>query len=199
MKAPIFYLRRPQYLHRLAVRMPGIGMNSGEEGILEALSRSLTRLEAYTEMVDLIPQVGINMVYSKPSAKGVRDVAGLSGRVIESMGAPKVCGEVVFGGSQHLALVVVELVKLEPRLRAAVNIKGRRHVAEALERMGLDVVVLPPARSEGCAVADYINEKRKIHDAYYHPGAFGIEPTTTIVAQNPDTLVETLIELSRLV
>lgn len=179
--------------------MPGIGMNGEGKGVLEALSRSLTRLEAHTEIADLIPQVGINMVYSEPSAKGIRDVAGLSGRVIKSMGEPKVCGEVVFGGSQHLALVVVELVKLEPRLRAAVNIKGRRRVAEALGGMGLDVVVLPPARSEGCAVADYIVEKRKIHDAYYHPGAFGIEPTTTIVAQNPDALVEKLIELSRLV
>ena len=53
------------------------------------------------------------MVYSKPYANSFGDVAGLSGRVVVSLGRPKVCGETIYGGSKHLASVILEAVKLD--------------------------------------------------------------------------------------
>lgn len=169
---------------------------SEERGeVLEALRVALSEFESHKEFASLIPQVGTNMVYAASDAKGNQDVAGLSGRIILSLGAPRVCGEVIYGGSHHLASVALEASRLDSRLRAAVNIKGRHHIAEALKGMDLKVITLPPISSEGCPAADYLREKGENYDAYYHPGAHGIEPTISILAENPGKLLKILVGL----
>jgi predicted fused transcriptional regulator/phosphomethylpyrimidine kinase len=164
--------------------------------ILQALRLAFSWFEEHAEFVDLIPQVGTNMVYARPGAGGLSEVAGLSGRVIQSMGRPRVCGEVVYGGSTHLGSAVLEAQRLDPRLRAAVNIRGRERIAEVLREMGLEVVTLPPVRSDGCPVTDHLREAGEARDAYYHPGAFAVEPTTTILAESPGRLLDILEGLS---
>ncbi len=170
-----------------------------QDEILQALRLALSRFEEHAKFADLIPQVGTNMVYARSGARSLDEVAGLSGRVIQSMGHPRVCGEVVYGGSTYLGSAVLEAQRLDPRLRAAVNIMGRERIAEALREMGLEVVTLPPVGSEGCPVADHLREAGEVHDAYYHPGAFAVEPTTTILAESPGRLVDILEGLSRCV
>ncbi|MDP2900239.1 MAG: hypothetical protein Q8O47_04655, partial [Candidatus Bathyarchaeota archaeon] len=57
---------------------------------------------------------------------------------------------------------------------------------------------LPPESiGEGCPVARFLFSGGKIADAYCHPGAFGIEPTTTILAETPDELLTTIRALLR--
>ncbi len=168
-----------------------------EDDILQALKFTLMRLEEHAEFADLIPQVGTNMVYARPGAESLGEVAGLSGRVIRSLDHPRVCGEVVYGGSTHLGSAVLKALVLDPRLRAAVNIRGQDRIAEALREMGLEVVALPPVRSEGCPVTDHLREAGEVRDAYYHPGAFAVEPTTTIFAETPGRLLDILEGLSR--
>ena len=46
--------------------------------ILHALWLALSRFEENAEFVDLIPQVGTNMVYSRPRVESLGEVAGLS-------------------------------------------------------------------------------------------------------------------------
>lgn len=164
--------------------------------ILQALRLAFSRFEEHAEFADLIPQVGTNMVYARPGARSLDEVAGLSGRVIQSMGRPKVCGEIVYGGSTHLGSAVLEAHRLDPKLRSAVNIRGRERIAEALREMGLVVVILPQVRSEGCPVTDHLREAGEARDAYYHPGAFAVEPTTTILAESPGKLLDILEGLS---
>lgn len=165
--------------------------------VLDPLREALKALEEREEVSGLIPQVGVNMVYARPCAASVGDVAGLSGRVVVSMGRPKVCGEVVYGGSMHLASVVLAALRLNPAVRAAVNIRGGWDIVEALRTMGLRVLVLPPeATGDACPVTTYIREAVELWDAYAHPGAFGIEPTTTLIGETPGHLLETLIELA---
>jgi predicted fused transcriptional regulator/phosphomethylpyrimidine kinase len=173
-------------------------INAGErDEVLEALRLALSRFEEHREFTGLIPEVGTNIVYAREGAESIGDVAGLSGRVIRSMGAPRVCGEVVYGGSTHLGSAILEAHKIDPTLRAAVNVKGQKRIAEALGEMSLDVATLPPVGGEGCPVTDHLRKTGVMHDAFYHPGAFGIEPTTTILAGNPGRLIGILEELSR--
>lgn len=129
---------------------------------------------------------------------GPLDVVGLNGRVIASKGRPKACGDIEYGGSRFLASVIVEAQRRDPKLRAAVVLRGGDDIAEALSKMGKVVVSLPPeAIGEGCPVARFIFSGGNLADAYSHPGAFGVEPTTTILEETPDKLIETLRELLR--
>ncbi|MCX6648515.1 MAG: AIR synthase related protein [Candidatus Bathyarchaeota archaeon] len=164
----------------------------------ESVSHALEEIERLGGAGKIIPQVGLNMVYAKPDAMGPLDVVGLNGRVIVSRGRPKACGEVEYGGSRFLASVIVEAQRRDSRLRAAVVLRGGEDVAGALIKMGKRVVGLPPeAIGEGCPVARFIFAGGNMADAYSHPGAFGIEPTTTILDETPSKLIDTLRELLR--
>lgn len=162
----------------------------------DSVHHALEEIELMNGAEKLIPQVGLNLVYSKLDPMGPPDVVGLNGRVIISKGRPKVCGEVEYGGSRFLASVIIEAQRRDPMLRAGVALRGGEDIAEALRGMGLTVVELPPESiGEGCPVARFLFAGGNMADAYSHPGAFGIEPTTTILSTTPESLVETLREL----
>ncbi len=166
--------------------------------VLDTLREVLSELEASKGFSSLIPQVGTNMVYAKQDASSTDEVAGLSGRVVLSRGTPKVCGEVLYGGSKHMASVILEVSKLNPHMRAAVNIRGGEDVVKALREMNISLQVLPPeATGDACPVTTDIRESKKLHKAYYHPGAFGVEPSTTLIGEMPKQLLNTIVELAR--
>ncbi len=169
----------------------------GVDEIISSLKRGFRKLEEEPRVAALIPEVGLNMVYAKPGARSIEDVAGLSGRVIVSLGKPRVCGEVVYGGSRHLAYVALEAMRLNPEVRAAINLRGGEDVAEALKEMGLKIKHLPAEAHGPCPVADHIKAAGELYDAYLHPGAVGIEATTTILGREPEEIVDVVLRLAR--
>ena len=58
-----------------------------------------------------------------------------------------------------------------------------------------DVNSLGNRIQEGCPVTQYIRSTGKLADAYVHPGDFGVEPTTTIIARHPQRLLEIMAEI----
>ena len=115
------------------------------------------------------------------------------------MRGPIACGEVAYGASSHLASVVIEAQKLNGEIRAGLNIKADEDVTLKLVKAGLKVATIPSVvEGEGCPVTHYIRRTGEFADAYVHPGDFGIEPTTTILAGHPDRLVEIMAEIVNL-
>ena len=58
----------------------------------DSVSHALEEIELLKGAEKLIPQVGLNLVYSKLDPMGPLDVVGLNGRVIVSKGKPKAWG-----------------------------------------------------------------------------------------------------------
>ena len=166
--------------------------------LLSSLQSALDSLTKIPGIDQLLPQVGTNLVYAKDGAETAMDVAGLSGRVVASTGGILLCGETAYGASRHLASVVLEAGKKDSGIRSAVNIRAGEDVTTGLKRLGLSVVTIPcKVEGEGCPVTHYIRSQGGLRDAYVHPGDFGVEPTTTILGESPERLVEILEELAR--
>lgn len=170
---------------------------------IESTGQELTRVEqAVTQLLmlerfnDLIPQVGSNLVYAKDNATTMKDIAALSGRIISTINGPLVCGKVAYGASRYLASVLLETMKHDDRVRAALNICAREDVSKKLDEIGLKVTVIPEkVEDEGCPVTHFIEKNVDLMDAYVHPGDFGIEPTTTIIGRDPEILVDIIRKL----
>lgn len=163
----------------------------------QKLAEALMGMERHAHISRLIPEVGTSMVYSKHRPQSLSDLAGLNGRVVVSRGMPKVCGEVTYGGSKHVGAVLVEAAKLNPEIRAAVNVKGQEEVVNVLESIGIRVCRVPSVRTEAaCPVAAFIKDSKKLSDAYYHPGSHGIEPSIVILSRTPQELLDILVKAS---
>jgi len=172
------------------------GVISSSDPIISCLGRVFKELEEMPEFSKLVPQVGTNIVYAKEGAKSLSDVAGLSGRVVVSLGRPKVCGKVVYGGSKYLASFLLEVMKFDVSKRACVNIKADKNVMRVLKELKLSIRYVPPIRVEDvCPITMVVKCDKKVYDAYYYPGAHGIEPSIVILARNPSNLLDILKEV----
>jgi predicted fused transcriptional regulator/phosphomethylpyrimidine kinase len=156
------------------------------QGIVYAIANLLV-IEGYET---LIPQVGANLVYADPNATKTEDVAALTGRMIKTIYGPMSCGEVVYGASKYLSSVVLEALKIDNGIRAALNIRAHMELTEKLRKIGLRVEILPQkTAADECPVSQFIKEGGYLVDVYVHMGDFGIEPTTTIISESPEELV----------
>jgi len=167
--------------------------------IINRLGSVLKRIESYPSIVKLIPEVGLNMVYGPEKILEIGEIAGLSGRVVKSLGRPKVCGKVIYGGSKHLSTVVYEAHKVDKNIRAGVNIAGNEITYRALVKLGIKVKKIEGYISSRCPIADFIKENREIYEAYYHVGSHGIEPMIVLLGNNPEKLLKILVDVAKYV
>jgi len=172
------------------------GSFEAQDEIIVELRNSINQLMKIQGFNELIPQVGSNMVYAKPEASSSDDVASIDGRIISSRIGPRLCGAIIYGGSKYTSSVILEACRINPDIKAALSIRGGQDIVEALEGAGYPVkTVSPDVNGDICPVALYLAETDDLYTAYYHPGEFGIEPTVTLLGQNPGELVNIIQSL----
>ena len=158
-----------------------------EEAAAVALTAS--RLLRLRGLESFVPEVGMNIAYAKPGATAESDVAAIEGRIVRTPRGLRLCGKPAYGASRHLARVLVEAMKRDPRRRAAVNLKPSPELLSALGELGLRVARVEPRGA--CPVAEAIAAGVEA-DAYYYEAAPGLEPSLVILAESPAGLVELL-------
>ena len=159
--------------------------------VTSRLEDAISQLMDIEGFGDLIPQVGSNLVYAKNNATNSTDIAALTGRIISTINRPLTCGTIEYGASGYLASVLLEAMKHDDTIRAAINIYVNEFVTRKLVETGLKVVTIPSKiEGEGCPVTRFIEVNHELSDAYIHPGDFGVEPTTTIIGKDPEFLVD---------
>jgi hydroxymethylpyrimidine/phosphomethylpyrimidine kinase len=107
----------------------------------EVLTRVQEAADRLCALADprLLPEVGINVAEALPSARGTEAVAALDGRIVATSGgaAWHQTGKPSFGGSSHVARVVLAAKDHAPGLRAAVNLACNDEVLDAARAAGL--------------------------------------------------------------
>lgn len=167
-----------------------------EDEVTRKLSSVLDELEDIPDLHTLIPEVGTNLAYAKSYADIPRDVAALNGRIIKAKDKVLLCGEVTYGGSEHLASVLLAATKIDPSRRAAANIRLDEEILRSMEKLNLNIIRIPSRVDGGiCPVTNYIERVGVLADVYVHPGAFGIEPSVTLLAKEPEELLEVIREI----
>ena len=177
----------------------GFNIKFAREKVIENIDNAVSELIQIPGFISMVPKIGTNIVYALPHALSVIEVAGLRERICQISKIKKV--EVIeFGASLHMAAVVLEAMKKDPSLRAAINLRGGEDIVMGFEEIGVDPIILPQGgTNDVCPVVSKLMKSGRIHQAYYHPGGPGIEPTTTIIGRTPRELVEIVSELIRAV
>jgi len=164
--------------------------------VIKSVQSAVNELIKLEKIDQFFPQVGSNIVYSREGAESKSDVAALTGRMISSVKGPLVCGEVVYGASKYLASVVIAAQRLDVNIRAALNLKVDENLTRKLCKAGLShVTIMSKTLENECPVTLYINESSELFDVYIHPGDYGVEPTTTILSETPQKLLEVMREI----
>lgn len=150
----------------------------------------------------VMPQIGLNVAVALPAAQGPDDVLAFPGRLVEAGGRLLRPAPPAFGGSGHLARVLLALRK-RWGTTAVANVRGGSDVAAAAKRLGWTVAtVRRDAKEFGEeALLRGLGSMRLAPAAVHDPGAVGLEaclyilgPDAASVAAAIHLLDDTLVK-----
>ena len=179
----------------------GKGVNITHKNIsngIRELSDSINGFKQIKNIYKLIPECQTNFVFAKKNPKTIKDVLGMSGRLVKSGKEVITAGEIVYGGSRHVGTAVIEVNKKFPEIRSCLNIKYDTKIISKAKKSRFTVLSYDrskePKKSrqkENSSIAWGITNslKTKLPDIIYHKGDIGKEPMILVFGKNPKDVI----------
>ncbi|UCD78811.1 MAG: bifunctional hydroxymethylpyrimidine kinase/phosphomethylpyrimidine kinase [Desulfobacterales bacterium] len=149
----------------------------------------------------MIPEVRSNLGYALPMPANYEDVAGFPGRISQVGDEVLICKDPVFGGSRHIARVILAAMQHAPELRSAMNIRYSRTILECCRKLGYRAASFDRRHEprdvkerEGSTLEwgtdAALRSLAEKPDLVYDEGDVGKEPMIRVLGTNPLEVVE---------
>ena len=185
-----------------------VNFTADEKAQNECLHGLLMAINILTERRcgQLIPEVQSNLVYAEAGAEKESQVAGFPGRLIRFLDGVRVLANPEFGASQHIAHIVLTVLKHDSSHRSAMNIKYSEKIIDVCRRIGFAIESFDRAdepaankNKEGFSLEWGVNSvllhARMIPDIIYDRGGWGKEPMVRVLGRNPVEVVHKVLAI----
>jgi len=171
---------------------------------MRELSDSINHFKQIKNIYKVIPECQTNFVFAKKNPKIIKDVLGISGRLVKSGKEVITAGEIVYGGSQHVGTAVIKVNKKFPEIRSCLNIKYDTKIISKAKKSRFTVLSYDRSkepkksrRKENFSIALGVTNslKTKLPDIIYHKGDIGKEPMILIFGKNPKDVIRKISTL----
>lgn len=173
---------------------------NGEE--IEEVQKAAKMLESSSSFSSLIPEVGTNIAMGKKNAKKKNDIVGLTGRIVKVSGKPYLSGIPTFGGSEHVANIVLTAMRHDPDTRAAINIRLSKKNLRKIGNLGLKTSHFDRTEEpEDVKTMEWGTEKAiekfgGVPDVIYDRGSIGKEPMIRILGEKATVVAEKALKVA---
>ncbi len=169
------------------------------------LSDAINKFVEIKDIYKNIPECQINFVYSKERPKSIKDVLGISGRIVKAGKQAVVAGDLAYGGSKHVATALLIMNKKFPKICSAVNLKYQNSTLTKIKKSKL--IVSSYDRNQepkniklknstiGWGIKNAIINSKKAPDVIFHKGDFGKEPMIIVFGENPNTILKKILKI----
>ncbi len=174
--------------------------------IIPKLKKALQILQE-NEIRYLFIERQTNLGYALPYARGAEDVAAFPGGMMQRDGKIFSSADPAFGASRHIAEVIVTVMRHDPDMRSAMNIRLTKEILVRARKSGFvsahfDLEKKPRGeRGKGGfplprGVQQIFEKAKKIPDIIFDRGEIGIEPMVRILGHDPQEVVNKVLRLS---
>jgi hydroxymethylpyrimidine kinase/phosphomethylpyrimidine kinase len=146
---------------------------------------------------EYIPEVGMNFAFAIPNAQSPKDICAIAGRIVPAHGTPTVCGDIIFGGSHHIAQIILTAMAFDPKSRCALNIRFSQETIKACKHAGFNIGSFdrrkePPTSSSTMEWGTHqvIQSLQHVPDVIYDAGGVGKEPMIRILGATPVDIIK---------
>ena len=169
-----------------------------------SLHNSIDEFRQIKNIHRVIPECQTNFVFAKTNPKTINDVLGISGRLVKTGKEIEIAGQIVYGGSQHVASAVIEVNKKFPEILSCINIKYDKKIILKAKKLGLTVLsydrIKEPKKIKSKENSSIIwgvanSLKNKCPDLIYHKGDIGKEAMILIFGINPSNVIKKVSKL----
>lgn len=149
--------------------------------------------------IALIPEVGMNFAYAIQNAKKLEEICAIEGRIHKIKNKAKVCGNVNFGRSKHVASIILAAMSLDKNYRCAVNIRYSKNTLELCKKLDFSISSFDrknePAQTQSTmewGTKQVIEKMGIVPDIIYDSGGIGKEPMIRVLGKNPKDVITKL-------
>lgn len=178
------------------LHVPMLGPKRPADKILVTLQRAVDRLESMDGLGAIIPETQSNIVFARPDAQSIDDVAGVRGRIIKLDGNVKAASDVDFGTSKHVASAVLAMMRHDRSMRSVMNIRYDERIVAICEETILKVssydrrnepqdIKSKDGMSVKWGIEQAVTKINSIPDVVYHQGDWGKEPMILVFGKEP--------------
>ncbi|HSB57945.1 MAG TPA: bifunctional hydroxymethylpyrimidine kinase/phosphomethylpyrimidine kinase [Nitrosopumilaceae archaeon] len=171
------------------------------------LSDSISDFSRLKSAYKLIPEVGTNFVFSKSNPKTIKDVMGVSGRIVKASKSVIIAGSLEYGGSRHVATAVLEVSAKFPSTRSAINIKFDKKLINKATTKGLAVKSykrsdeptkskLKEGKTISWGIKEIVKNQTKAPDLIFHTGDLGKEPMIILFGNDPKDVYAKIVKIT---
>jgi predicted fused transcriptional regulator/phosphomethylpyrimidine kinase/predicted transcriptional regulator len=134
---------------------------------------------------ELIPEVRINIAYSRENPKSRMDVMAFPGRLTYISGRLVYYSEPQFGASKHLASILLNFKQRD--IRAIINLRFNEGLISRVKMNKMLYIIMD--REKFSSVEEYVKNLNEKIDFLVDPGTFGIEPMLYVFGKDPEDLI----------
>ncbi|HEY4681433.1 MAG TPA: bifunctional hydroxymethylpyrimidine kinase/phosphomethylpyrimidine kinase [Nitrosarchaeum sp.] len=188
----------------------GYGIDITQIKSKDTISTELTHaINKFVEIKNIyksIPECQTNFVFSKKNPKSIKDILGISGRIVKTGNVVTMAGDLSYGGSKHVATALITINKKYPDICSAINLKYNEKTISKLKKVGLLISSYDRSaepknikNKEGSSIEwgikHAIKKLEEPPDVIYHKGDFGKEPMIIIFGKTPTLIIEKILKL----
>jgi len=183
-----------------------------EDMIMGNLTRAVNMLQESAEFARLMPEVRVNLVYALPGARTGKDVAAIDGRITVVRGFPYASGLPAWGGSDHMARLIIETRKYDAGINAGINFKCDADVIEIMKQYcaekgflfgWIDRTVEPAEVAEKdrssmpWKIKQLVDSSGGVPRLFYEGDGWGKEPLSVALGDTAVEVASTAIEIAK--
>jgi len=169
------------------------------------LSNAINQFVKIKNIYKNIPECQTNFVYSKQKPKSIKDILGISGRIVKTGRQVVVAGRLTYGGSKHVATALLIINKKFPQIRSAINLKYQNTTLVKIKKLKLVVSSYDRSqepnnvKSKGSTmnwgIKNAIKNSKKASDVIYHKGDFGKEPMIIVFGGTTNNVLRKILKI----
>jgi hydroxymethylpyrimidine kinase / phosphomethylpyrimidine kinase / thiamine-phosphate diphosphorylase len=188
---------------------PASNITLGERAeVIEALQKAIVTLQNEANIGDLMPEVSSNLGYALTRAQSKEDVAAFPGRIVRLNDTITTLDTPALGVSQHIASIILSVMRHDPAVRSAMNIRFSYNILQACQKAGLltcgfdrrqepQEISQEEGHSLAWGIERVLSTTDKIPDVIYDEGGWGKEPMIRVLGKDPQDVVRKIIAIHR--
>jgi len=177
-----------------------------KDSIETELSESIQKFTGIKNIYKNIPECQTNFVYSKKNPKSIKEILGISGRIVKAGKKVIVAGDLEYGGSKHVATALLTVNKKFPQIQSAINIKYQnttiskikklKFIVSRYDRSQEPIDVKNKGSTIEWGIKSAIKNLKESPDVIFHIGGFGKEPMIIIFGDTPKKILKKISKIT---
>ena len=171
----------------------GLRKDADRYFVLENVKEAVRMLKRTKKFENLIPEVGTNIGMAIEGAESEFDVAAVDGRIVPAKEGIHT-GCIDFGVSNHVARMILAMMKQDKERRSAINVRYSSQIIEACKQAGLLISSFEREKEPAdVKTTDWGVREASVEfspDVIYDLGAVGKEPMVRIFGNTAMKVVE---------